>query len=182
MRYSAAAGITPAHAGKRIMYDAIPRFKQDHPRPCGEKYKLVNCRQYIIGSPPPMRGKGGVSCVLCPPLWITPAHAGKSPPPLGWADGAQDHPRPCGEKEPSTEYLANAAGSPPPMRGKAKYKREDCQQYRITPAHAGKRRTIYAVGTGAGDHPRPCGEKYRRCPLISCIIGSPPPMRGKAAR
>ena len=34
----------------------------------------------------------------------------------------------------------------------------------------------------SGDHPRVCGEKQKNCPLVSVIWGSPPRMRGKAAR
>ena len=51
-------GITPAYAGKRIF-----RFASD-----GE----------IIGSPPPMRGKGHNSKILETQNRITPAYAGKS--------------------------------------------------------------------------------------------------------
>ena len=53
-------GITPAHAGKSVYYDAALIWYEDHPRACGEKpadyvgYKLAQ------GSPPRMRGKGGL--------------------------------------------------------------------------------------------------------------------------
>ena len=73
-----------------------------------------------------------------------------------------------------------AEGSPPPMRGKAFY--EPCASWsnwdhprlcgekplshakmqrwkRITPAYAGKSRTLYAEAKNYEDHPRLCGEK-----------------------
>ena len=50
----------------------------------------------------------------------------------------QDHPRLCGEKllvyTPKTPYV----GSPPPMRGKVKFKTDLFSFSRITPAYAGK--------------------------------------------
>ena len=81
-------GITPAHAGKRLGHSPILRVKRDHPRPCGEKH--LHLRHIIVGlgSPPPMRGKGTRLPLGLRRKGITHAHAGKSPPPLGWADGA----------------------------------------------------------------------------------------------
>ena len=52
-----AAGITPAHAGKRTVVAALVCVAQDHPRPCGEKYCRRLAVNMISGSPPPMRGK-----------------------------------------------------------------------------------------------------------------------------
>ena len=49
----------------------------------------------------------------------------------------------------------------------------------ITPAYAGKRAVYYSVSVVLRDHPRLCGEKFRRFfGGVSCP-GSPPPMRGK---
>ena len=67
------------------------------------------------------------------------------------------------------------------MRGKeGQYYGFDRTQ-RITPAHAGKRRSAAARSAAARDHPRPCGEKkaYQQRKLM--LAGSPPPMRGKAS-
>ena len=50
-------GITPAYAGKRLSSARYMRYRQDHPRLCGEK---VTDEGNIVtgeGSPPPMRGK-----------------------------------------------------------------------------------------------------------------------------
>ena len=50
-------GITPAHAGKRA--GARNRFQDfgDHPRACGEKFRLKVSACPCTGSPPRMRGK-----------------------------------------------------------------------------------------------------------------------------
>ena len=69
--------ITPAYAGKsfRHVLDGSPW--QDHPRLCGEKFDLFADLTNVLGSPPPMRGKGVP--VSCPQtiFRITPAYAGK---------------------------------------------------------------------------------------------------------
>ena len=50
----------------------------------------------------------------------------------------------------------------------------------ITPAYAGKRRLMQSVYIVYGDHPRLCGEKFRKQWHKGILRGSPPPMRGKA--
>ena len=50
---------------------------------------------------------------------------------------------------------------------------------RITPAHAGKSRTVKTSLLTNGDHPRTCGEKTRHQMLHCHATGSPPHMRGK---
>ena len=69
---------SPAYAGKSNS-SFIPKcFWQDHPRLCGEKYKILSIIALIKGSPPPMRGKvfAFSSIFICGR--ITPAYAGKS--------------------------------------------------------------------------------------------------------
>ena len=70
-------------------------------------------------------------------------------------------------------------GSPPPMRGKVEC--PSCLQFvrRITPAYAGKSPCSHALKNLRKDHPRLCGEKLAFYHLLSTILGSPPPMRGK---
>ena len=52
---------------------------------------------------------------------------------------------------------------------------------RITPAHAGKSRHFLRLGIENEDHPRTCGEKFRRSIPDVAGSGSPPHMRGKVA-
>ena len=70
-------GITPAHAGKRLVHGLQITGGQDHPRACGEKWLFGLWSTDIIGSPPRMRGKViDQKNNTCIPR-ITPAHAGK---------------------------------------------------------------------------------------------------------
>ena len=70
--------ITPAHAGKSQKCLRRALLCGDHPRPCGEKDKPIYYIYAWRGSPPPMRGKGGLYPLSSRNVRITPAHAGKS--------------------------------------------------------------------------------------------------------
>ena len=74
--------ITPAHAGKTCMYDAV---------------NYAEC-----GSPPRMRGKRGLYRHLQSCWRITPAHAGKTPSQSRTDSLMPDHPRACGENSAET--------------------------------------------------------------------------------
>ena len=131
--------ITPAYAGKSspIEYNAI--IPQDHPRLCGEKILTTRFLIILIGSPPPMRGKGLTECLAGVACGITPAYAGKRsagdcPMYRPW-----DHPRLCGEKRNAHTLFPYSLGSPPPMRGKGNSQTPEKFKERITPAYAGKR-------------------------------------------
>lgn len=52
----------------------------------------------------------------------------------------------------------------------------------VSPAYAGKRRTIPRRRSAAPDHPRVCGEKVSTKKILNSYLGSPPHMRGKARR
>ena len=67
------------------------------------------------------------------------------------------------------------------MRGKASTNSYLIPKYGITPAYAGKRGMTVSVTAGWGDHPRLCGEKLSDFSIIAKVLGSPPPMRGKAS-
>ena len=174
--------ITPAYAGKSSGTVRGTLRSRDHPRLCGEKPQLIEAAIDMIGSPPPMRGKGTIS-----PVWnctsrITPAYAGKSvssfdcrfcagitPAYAGKRRSAcvkmslsQDHPRLCGEKQSGCRYTTHQQGSPPPMRGKGTVRQGSNARTRITPAYAGK--------------------SPSRWEGVNAVIGSPPPMRGKVSR
>ena len=57
-KHTLSTGITPAYAGKSDFHDAHLRFFEDHPRLCGEKFRMIGQNARKQGSPPPMRGKG----------------------------------------------------------------------------------------------------------------------------
>ena len=67
------------------------------------------------------------------------------------------------------------------MRGKATSIASDIMGTRITPAYAGKRKSLGLTVYLHVDHPRLCGEKAMLVCLRRISTGSPPPMRGKAA-
>ena len=112
---------------------------KDHPRLCGEKQTGDSDAVKIMGSPPPMRGKGFAAGVLMPACGITPAYAGKSFTDSICTVQNKDHPRLCGEKGFYKKVPSVGIGSPPPMRGKVKLPEHGKICLRITPAYAGKR-------------------------------------------
>ena len=65
------------------------------------------------------------------------------------------------------------------MRGKVRETLHIINNYRITPAYAGKSLSKLKGSLKRGDHPRLCGEKAKNPVRYSCKLGSPPPMRGK---
>ena len=70
--------ITPAYAGKTSFQPNWCTQLQDHPRVCG-KDLLHNARmKHKAGSPPRMRERRIILCVLCILCRITPAYAGKT--------------------------------------------------------------------------------------------------------
>ena len=132
---------------------------EDHPRLCGEKFKIAFVLFALSGSPPPMRGKALISHMLRFIMRITPAYAGKSLAEFGKISKAWDHPRLCGEKTFLNFSVADFPGSPPPMRGKGILKPPTSIFFGITPAYAGKSLPLDCLQTN--------------------LCGSPPPMRGK---
>ena len=69
----------------------------------------------------------------------------------------------------------------PHVRGKDTRRQRDDSVRGITPACAGKSARAPARRSRTADHPRVCGEKSSSSSTFSCILGSPPRVRGKAA-
>ena len=151
--------ITPAYAGKSILYAAGAFCSWDHPRVCGEKIIIGKRQVGKTGSPPRMRGKAHRASGRNALSGITPAYAGKR----SWKESRPcacgDHPRVCGEKCRFQLAVRNPLGSPPRMRGKGFLAL--CRQL------------------FGRDHPRVCGEKEAFSPAEIKYWGSPPRMRGK---
>ena len=70
--------ITPACAGKRVIFLCILCVAWDHPRVCGEKLGQLLVVLRIVGSPPRVRGKAPDFSLVLSEFGITPACAGKS--------------------------------------------------------------------------------------------------------
>ena len=151
--------ITPAHAGK-----SVTRYLSNY---------------NTLGSPPHMRGKGGVACPCGQCVGITPAHAGKRENRQIIKIKYWDHPRTCGEKFDMLPLEIRQKGSPPHMRGKERSGTSGSETKRITPAHAGKRCRTFLAARSSWDHPRTCGEKLISLYWPFSMSGSPPHMRGK---
>ena len=130
--------ITPAYAGKSAEIAGIVFSEKDHPRLCGEKDSPLLNSTLILGSPPPMRGKGPQFRFPSGNHRITPAYAGKRIQRVFFLIRFQDHPRLCGEKYGYYTIEVSFLGSPPPMRGKAEQFPVDHGDSGITPAYAGK--------------------------------------------
>ena len=133
-----ASGITPAYAGKRHPVKRGDGPEGDHPRVCGEKDILGAGQRAGAGSPPRMRGKDPCRVADYRQGWITPAYAGKRILPGAHIPAVWDHPRVCGEKFSGLFVDSQFVGSPPRMRGKARYGTNGSGMKRITPAYAGK--------------------------------------------
>ena len=154
----------------------------DHPRVCGEKFRIVGELGMEQGSPPRVRGKVSSKATLDNDIGITPACAGKRPPSATVPPPLQDHPRVCGEKDARGYTDSTRSGSPPRVRGKAEMLRDYHPSQRITPACAGKRQKWMPPGMRCRDHPRVCGEKPSSGKTLLATQGSPPRVRGKAGK
>ena len=175
-------GITPACAGKRVFPGTHIPAVWDHPRVCGEKKGLCAADEPRQGSPPRVRGKGGVLTGRVGAQRITPACAGKSKPRRHGSPSAGDHPRVCGEKSNCIVLPQDDGGSPPRVRGKGVKDLLPWLCIGITPACAGKRDCKYFLGCGSRDHPRVCGEKSCGQSGRPEQAGSPPRVRGKVGQ
>ena len=65
------------------------------------------------------------------------------------------------------------------MRGKPNVSKICFDEFRITPAGAGKTHLLLRRNRQREDHPRRCGENLVTFPFASYVIGSPPQVRGK---
>ena len=137
--------ITPAHAGKSQLVNAWESLHWDHPRACGEKPPGSRVYIALLGSPPRMRRKVLSTTAFHEFDGITPAHAGKSSRSSLSGTFCWDHPRACGEKPDSLRCRTYPLGSPPRMRGKVSNNSRAICVSGITPAHAGKRVSLFLL-------------------------------------
>ena len=89
--------ITPAGAGKTLSRSSSMYAQKDHPRRCGENWKLDLENAWEAGSPPQVRGKRLHIFLVYFLQRITPAGAGKTPTRTDMTAQREDHPRRCGE-------------------------------------------------------------------------------------
>ena len=117
----AGPGITPACAGNRSARSTRAVYYGDHPRVCGEQNSHSLSGLVIKGSPPRVRGTACAERSPNKAKRITPACAGNSRQIKIAMDGQGDHPRVCGEQYVISRFFGFAPGSPPRVRGTAKF-------------------------------------------------------------
>ena len=137
VRRCCANGITPACAGNRYFLAVNPLPGEDHPRVCGEQQNPGRLGAFQRGSPPRVRGTGGIFRVQRHDARITPACAGNSPGIASLHSPSRDHPRVCGEQVTDTLDGIEGEGSPPRVRGTAFPLPSTSFTAGITPACAG---------------------------------------------
>ena len=134
----AAAGITPAHAGRINCMRTGLSDGEDHPRACGKNKEIKYSKTERKGSPPRMREECLDIARLTLPGRITPAHAGRIDRVSTQSCRQSDHPRACGKNITSKSTEQPPIGSPPRMREECKSSISPLNLLRITPAHAGR--------------------------------------------
>ena len=140
-------GSPPRVRGKAPMSRVKDVYEEDHPRVCGEKGSSLHTTSVSPGSPPRVRGKEKKGFGGFVNTRITPACAGKSRSRKSKGIISKDHPRVCGEKRITLAPGVRFPGSPPRVRGKARFCFPCSNTTRITPACAGKREIAY-IGVG----------------------------------
>ena len=171
-------GIIPAYAGNTSSMRYRPVAYWDHPRICGEHYRLPTHVEALRGSSPHMRGTPIPYYPHSGGYGIIPAYAGNTIDLYMVGTGAWDHPRICGEHNFVGLPMRRWRGSSPHMRGTLRASFLNCSMTGIIPAYAGNTLSMKS-GIGLyGDHPRICGEHRWRVLRSGRSLGSSPHMRG----
>ena len=132
----------------------------------------------VSGSSPRMRGAQIGFAASHNAGRIIPADAGSTPRPPVILSSSKDHPRGCGEHEPSSSKSNWSGGSSPRMRGARLHAEHDCPRTWIIPADAGSTTSQPYAYDCVGDHPRGCGEHFISSAASELFRGSSPRMRG----
>ena len=172
--------ITPACAGRSPRQLEPHQIVKDHPRVCGEKMTDFPPEARNSGSPPRVRGEEELDCAIRDIKRITPACAGRRQIKVINHRIAEDHPRVCGEKSPTSKKGKAYLGSPPRVRGEGQRFGARRRALGITPACAGRSFCCILRRMDTWDHPRVCGEKYLCSNSSHDFEGSPPRVRGEA--
>ena len=121
------------------------------------------------------------------PTWrrvrgIIPAYAGNTFGPCRRTLLCRDHPRVCGEHFADGTRAEPFQGSSPRMRGTLQPQLLVRPRPGIIPAYAGNTIAVMFSRIDVRDHPRVCGEHFRRVSVASTLQGSSPRMRGTLSR
>ena len=135
----------------------------------------------MTGSSPLTRGKRRQRQVVFYRRGLIPAHAGKTPPPVGRSLPRRAHPRSRGENHRMKSVAASLMGSSPLTRGKHRLPGRCHRRHGLIPAHAGKTHPPRCPARYQRAHPRSRGENHRRHIRLRAGQGSSPLTRGKRA-
>ena len=151
-------GIIPACAGNTGPPRPRSCHRRDHPRVCGEHYRVTLGAVVGAGSSPRVRGTLARNGFLEAARGIIPACAGNTLRSSGPCMITWDHPRVCGEHDRSKAFTNSAAGSSPRVRGTRGVPERRAARGGIIPACAGNTPGAFDVPVCGRDHPRVCGE------------------------
>ena len=171
-------GIIPALAGNTTVPTIAPSFHRDHPRACGEHYRLCSLGYLSMGSSPRLRGTLSCRAARTWPTGIIPALAGNTRVSSHLRSPPWDHPRACGEHALSSCRQIGKTGSSPRLRGTRAGYSDHYGFLGIIPALAGNTGNEKTNVFRARDHPRACGEHVAHCLSPFMCVGSSPRLRG----
>ena len=171
-------GIIPAYAGNTQHPMTRVLEAWDHPRVCGEHFRMPLRFGSVPGSSPRMRGTLRLTIFSEEIDGIIPAYAGNTFRRLVSMILNRDHPRVCGEHVANTSRGIFRSGSSPRMRGT--HVRGGCDETfsGIIPAYAGNTGAQHLSFPFDRDHPRVCGEHFTIRFVTTAVTGSSPRMRG----
>ena len=167
------SGSSPRMRGTRRISRLIATRPRDHPRVCGEHFKL--CLLYTSDA-----ADDGERVDRGRETRIIPAYAGNTSSAMLNSFSFRDHPRVCGEHQhraPETAmelgssprmrgthaistFFASPEGSSPRMRGTHGEQVVGDGEFGIIPAYAGNTSNSTPARWPARDHPRVCGEHF----------------------
>ena len=171
-------GIIPALAGNTTVPTIAPSFHRDHPRACGEHYRLCSLGYLSMGSSPRLRGTLSCRAARTWPTGIIPALAGNTRVSSHLRSPPWDHPRACGEHPIACCASVIVVGSSPRLRGTLGVVGAHLRFLGIIPALAGNTRLYARCFYRCRDHPRACGEHMSKFGLPVRLRGSSPRLRG----
>ena len=171
-------GIIPAYAGNTGVRQTGRPTDGDHPRVCGEHFRMPLRFGSVPGSSPRMRGTLRLTIFSEEIDGIIPAYAGNTFRRLVSMILNRDHPRVCGEHGECLAVFADSLGSSPRMRGTPSHYAGLGHGGGIIPAYAGNTAIAIESSQGRRDHPRVCGEHSATSINGFHNSGSSPRMRG----
>ena len=147
---------------------------------CGEQSVTASAAATMPGSSPRVRGAGEEGRDQLGEVGIIPACAGSSSNTPWMTRIGRDHPRVCGEQMACSYSTADRTGSSPRVRGAGQPHGRMARYQGIIPACAGSSPSASRTSARGRDHPRVCGEQWRRLRARVLAEGSSPRVRGAA--